>query len=129
MMNHIALMGRMTRDPEIRYTQNQTPVARFTLAVERDYSRGEERGVDFIDCVAWRQTAEFVSKYFQKGNMAAVIGRLAIDDWTDRDGNKKRSAKVDVDHVYFCESKKRDTDSEAPTFTEVDDFNDDDIPF
>lgn len=108
MLNHITLMGRLTRDPELRYTGSGTAVASFSLAVERDFvSRdGGERQTDFIDCVAWRQTGEFVSKYFAKGNMAAVSGRLQIRDWNDKDGNKRRSAEVVVDNVYFCESKK-----------------------
>lgn len=106
MLNTITLMGRLTRDPELRYTQNQTPVASFTLAVDRDFSRGEDRQTDFIDIVAWRQTAEFVSKYFSKGSMAVVQGRLQIRDWTDRDGNKRRSAEVVAENVYFGESKR-----------------------
>lgn len=108
MLNHISLMGRLTRDPELRYTSSGTAVASFSLAVERDFvSRdGGERQTDFIDCVAWRQTGEFVSKYFAKGNMAAVSGRLQIRDWNDKEGNKRRSAEVVVDNVYFCESKK-----------------------
>ena len=111
MLNHIVLMGRLTRDPELRYTQSQTPVASFSLAVDRDFGRGDEKQTDFIDCVAWRQTGEFVSKYFQKGSMAVVSGRLQIRDWTDRDGNKRRSAEVVVDNVYFGESKRREGES------------------
>ena len=111
MLNHIVLMGRLTRDPELRYTQSQTPVASFSLAVDRDFGRGEEKQTDFIDCVAWRQIGEFVSKYFQKGSMAVVSGRLQIRDWTDRDGNKRRSAEVVVDNVYFGESKRREGES------------------
>ena len=111
MLNHIVLMGRLTRDPELRYTQSQTPVASFSLAVDRDFGRGEEKQTDFIDCVAWRQTGEFVSKYFQKGSMAVVSGRLQIRDGTDRDGNKRRSAEVVVDNVYFGESKRREGES------------------
>ena len=111
MLNHIVLMGRLTRDPELRYTQSQTPVASFSLAVDRDFGRGEEKQTDFIDCVAWRQTGEFVSKYFQKGSRAVVSGRLQIRDWTDRDGNKRRSAEVVVDNVYFGESKRREGES------------------
>ena len=111
MLNHIVLMGRLTRDPELRYTQSQTPVASFSLAVDRDFGRGEEKQTDFIDCVAWRQTGEFVSKYFQKGSMAVVSGRLQIRDWTDRNGNKRRSAEVVVDNVYFGESKRREGES------------------
>ena len=108
MLNHIVLMGRLTRDPELRRTQSSIPVVSFTLAVDRDYSSrdGGERQTDFIDIVAWRSTAEFVSKYFTKGSMAVVSGRLQIRDWTDRDGGKRRSAEVVADNVYFGESKK-----------------------
>lgn len=108
MLNHIVLMGRLTRDPELRYTQSQTPVASFSIAVDRDFGRGEEKQTDFIDIVAWRQTAEFVSKYFQKGSMVAVSGRLQIRDWTDREGGKRRSAEVVAENVYFGESKRRE---------------------
>ena len=113
MLNHITIMGRLTRDPELRYTQSQTPVASFTLAVDRDFGSrdGGEMQTDFIDCVAWRQTAEFVSKYFTKGSMAVVSGRLQIRDWTDRDGGKRRSAEVVVDNMYFGENRRRDGDS------------------
>ncbi len=110
MLNHITIMGRLTRDPELRYTQSQTPVASFTLAVDRDYGGrdGGEKQTDFIDCVAWRQTAEFVNKYFAKGSMAVVSGRLQIRDWTDNNGGKRRNAEVVVDNIYFGESKRRD---------------------
>ena len=113
MLNHITLMGRLTRDPELRYTQSQTPVASFTVAVDRDFGSrdGGDKQTDFIDCVAWRQTAEFVSKYFTKGSMAVVSGRLQIRDWTDREGGKRRSAEVVVDNMYFGESRRRDGDS------------------
>jgi len=108
MLNHITIMGRLTRDPELRYTQSQTPVASFTLAVDRDFSGrdGGEKQTDFIDCVAWRSTAEFVSKYFKKGSMAVASGRLQLRDWTDRDGGKRRSAEVVAENVYFGESKR-----------------------
>lgn len=107
MLNHIVLMGRLTRDVELRYTQSKTPVASFTLAVDRDYSGrdGGERGTDFIDCVAWRNNAEFANKYFGKGRMTVVAGRLQIRDWTDCDGNKRRSAEVIVENMYFADSK------------------------
>ena len=113
MLNHITIMGRLTRDPELRYTQSQTPVASFTLAVDRDFGNrdGGEKQTDFIDCVAWRQTAEFVSKYFTKGRMAVVSGRLQIRDWTDREGGKRRSAEVVVDNVYFGDSRRDNNDS------------------
>ena len=108
MLNHIVLMGRLTRDPELRYTQSQLPVATFRIAVDRDFGGrdGAERQADFIDIVAWRSTAEFVSKYFMKGSMAVVSGRLQIRDWQDRDGNKRRSAEVVADNVYFGESRR-----------------------
>lgn len=115
MLNHITIMGRLTRDPELRYTQSQTPVASFTLAVDRDFGSrdGGEKQTDFIDCVAWRQTAEFVSKYFQKGRMAVVSGRLQIRDWTDREGGKRRSAEVVVDNIYFGDSRRDGGDTRS----------------
>ena len=107
MLNQIVLMGRLTRDPELRRTQSGLAVASFTLAVDRDFGqRGEEKQTDFIDIVAWRQTAEFVSKYFSKGRMAVVSGRLQIRDWNDKEGNKRRSAEVVADNVYFGDSKR-----------------------
>ena len=110
MLNHITIMGRLTRDPELRRTGSGIAVASFTLAVDRDYSPkdGGERETDFIDCVAWRQTGEFVSKYFTKGRMAVVSGRLQIRNWNDKDGNKRRSAEVVADNVYFGDSKRDD---------------------
>ncbi len=117
MLNHIVLMGRLTRDPELRYTQSQTPVASFRLAVERDFGGrdGGERQTDFIDVSAWRSTAEFVSKYFTKGSMAVVSGRLQSREWTDRDNNKRTSFEVVADNVYFGESKRsRDENGGAP---------------
>ena len=111
MLNHIVLMGRLTRDPELRYTSSNVPVASFRIAVDRDFGRGEngEKQTDFIDVVAWRQTGEVVSKYFAKGSMAVVSGRLQIRDWTDREGGKRRSAEVVVDNIYFGESRRRDS--------------------
>jgi len=108
MLNKIILMGRLTRDPELRHTQQGTSVASFTLAVDRDFKGrdGGERATDFIDIVAWRATADFVSKYFTKGRMAVVEGRLQIRDWTDKDGNKRRTAEVVADQVYFGDSKR-----------------------
>ena len=107
-MNQIIIMGRMTRDPELRHTPNGVSVASFTLAVDRGFSPkdGGERQTDFIDVVAWRNTAEFVSRYFTKGQMAAVVGRLQIRDWTDKEGNKRRSAEVIAESIHFTESKK-----------------------
>ena len=118
MLNHIVLMGRLTRDPELRYTQSQIPVASFSLAVDRDFGGrdGGERQTDFIDIVAWRSTAEFVSKYFTKGSMAVVSGRLQIRDWTDREGGKRRSAEVVADNVYFGDSKPKNSGETVPAF-------------
>ena len=109
MLNHIVLMGRLTRDPELRRTGSGIPVASFSLAVDRDFGSNRETGekeTDFIDIVAWRSTAEFVSKYFTKGRMAVVSGRLQIRAWQDKDGNKRRSAEVVADNVYFGDSKR-----------------------
>ena len=108
MLNHITIMGRLTRDPELRRTGSGIAVASFTVAVDRDFGGrdGGERETDFIDCVAWRQTGEFVSKYFTKGSMIVVSGRLQIRNWNDKDGNKRRSAEVVADNVYFGESKR-----------------------
>lgn len=106
MLNHIVIMGRLTRDPELRRTGNGVAVASFTLAVDRDFSgKDGEKETDFVDCVAWRQTGEFVSKYFTKGRMACVSGSLQLRDWTDKDGNKRRSAEVIANNVYFADSK------------------------
>ena len=108
MLNHITIMGRLTRDPELRRTGSGVAVASFTVAVDRDFGGrdGGEKETDFIDCVAWRQTGEFVSKYFTKGSMIVVSGRLQIRSWTDKDGNKRRTAEVVADNVYFGESKR-----------------------
>ena len=106
MLNKIILMGRLTRDPDLRRTNSGTPVASFTIAVDRDFkSQDGEKETDFIDVVVWRNTAEFVSKYFTKGRMAVVEGRLQIRDWTDKDGGKRRTAEVIADNVYFGDSK------------------------
>jgi single-strand DNA-binding protein len=101
-------MGRMVRDPELRRTGSGVAVTSFTLAVDRDYNPkdGAEKETDFIDCNAWRGTAEFIAKYFAKGSMAVVSGRLQIRNWTDKEGNKRRSAEVVADNVYFGDSKK-----------------------
>ena len=103
MLNRIILMGRLTRDPELRHTQTGTPVASFSLAVDRDFKDRNtgEKATDFIDIVAWRQTAEFVSRYFTKGRMAVVEGRLQLRDWTDRDGNKRRAAEIHIFHIIY----------------------------
>ncbi len=112
MLNHIVIMGRLTRDPELRRTGSGIAVASFTVAVDRDFGSrdGGEKETDFIDCVAWRQTGEFVSKYFTKGRMIVVSGRLQIRSWTDKEGNKRRTAEIVADNCYFGDSK-RDNDS------------------
>ena len=115
MLNHIVIMGRLTRDPELRRTGSGVAVASFTVAVDRDFGGrdGGEKETDFIDCVAWRQTGEFVSKYFTKGRMIVVSGRLQIRSWTDKDGNKRRTAEVVADNVYFGDSKRENDGGNA----------------
>ena len=113
MLNHITIMGRLVRDPELRRTGTGVAVASFTVAVDRDFGGrdGGEKETDFIDCVAWRQTGEFVSKYFTKGRMIVVSGRLQIRSWTDKDGNKRRTAEVVAENCYFGDSKRDDQGS------------------
>ena len=115
MLNTITIMGRMTRDPELRRTGTGTAVASFTLAVDRDIKdkQSGNRETDFIECVAWRNTGEFVSRNFHKGSMAVVSGRLQIRNWTDKDGNKRRSAEVVADNVYFADAKKETSSGES----------------
>lgn len=114
MLNHITIMGRLTRDPELRRTGSGIAVASFTVAVDRDFAQqGQEKETDFIDCVAWRQTGEFVSKYFTKGRMIVVTGRLQIRNWTDKEGNKRRTAEVVADSCYFGDSKKDGSNNAA----------------
>lgn len=130
MLNKIVIMGRLTRDPELRRTQSGVSVTSFSLAVERDFKNPDgSRETDFIEVVAWRNTAEFASKYFSKGRMAVVEGRFQIRDWTDKEGNKRRSAEVLAESIYFGDSKRDDapTENTAPTFEEIDDEGD--IPF
>ena len=147
MLNRIIIMGRLVRDPELRTTQSGIPVTSFTLAVDRDFKSRDngEKSTDFIDVVAWRQTAEFVCKYFTKGRMAIAEGRLQIREWKDRDGNNRRTAEVVADNVYFGDSKRDSGDSyssapaygapagygmpgESSGFAEIDD-QDGDLPF
>lgn len=111
MLNHITIMGRLTKDPELRRTDSGVAVANFTLAVDRDFASkdGGEKETDFIECVAWRHTGELVSKYFSKGRMAVASGRLQIRIWTDKDGNKRKTAEVVADNVYFADSKREES--------------------
>ena len=132
MLNKISLMGRMTRDPELRHTQSGIAVASFALAVERQKSQDGSKQTDFIDCTAWRNTAEFAAKYFTKGRMAVVAGRLQIRDWTDKEGNKRRSPQVVVEELYFADSKRDAAQAEPVTpenqFSELPD-EDGELPF
>lgn len=134
MLNTISIMGRLTRDPELRYTSAGTPIASFTLAVDRDYSGADgEKKTDFIDCVAFKGTAEIVSKYFAKGTMAVVNGRLQFRDWQDRDGNNRRNAEILVENIYFGERKQQGAvDVSAGDYTEgFEELDEDDgeLPF
>lgn len=131
MLNHIVIMGRLTRDPELRRTGTGKPVTSFTLACDRDIKNPKtgEKEVDFIDCVAWNGTAEIVSKYFSKGRMAVVSGRLQIRNWTDNDGAKRRNTEIIVDAVYFGDSKPAEGAGPAPQeFPPLTD-DDGDLPF
>lgn len=140
MLNHIVIMGRLVRDPELRYLQNGTAVTSITLAVERDYGTKEDKQTDFIDVVAWRHTAEFIANYFTKGRMAVVSGRLQIRPWEDKEGNKRKATEVVASNVYFGDSKKegQSQSSSAPyddwaqlgREIEIDaDADNDEIPF
>lgn len=139
MLNHSVLMGRLTRDPELKTTPAGVAVASFSIAVERDFAEGGEKKTDFIDVTAWRQTGEFVSKYFSKGMMAVVSGRLQIREWQDKEGNKRKNAEIVADNVYFGEGKKDGASQTKPassegsrskgsTFIEPDN-SDGDLPF
>ena len=127
MLNTITIMGRLVRDPEVRTTPSGVSVTSFTLAVDRDHKNGDEKVTDFIDCVAWRGTADFVGKYFSKGKQAVVSGSLQSDKWEDKDGNKRTSWKVQVGNIYFADSR-RDSGSVSAT-TNTADIDDGDLPF
>lgn len=138
-LNHIVIMGRLARDPESRTTQSGVSVCNFTVAVDRDYKNGDEKVTDWIDCVAWRGTAEFVQKYMSKGRMAVVSGSLQSRKWQDKEGNNRTSWEVQAQNVYFADSK-RDGDggsgggSPAPaspdvTYEELGDAQDGELPF
>ncbi len=134
MLNRTIIMGRLTRDPELRYTQSQTPVASFTLAVDRDYTGRDsgERETDFIDCVAWRGAAEFLSKYFHKGSMAVVDGKIQVRNWTDHDGAKRRNFEIVAENIYFGESKKKSDNPVERNIEQIEEYYDnypDDLPF
>ena len=118
MLNHITIMGRLTRDPELRRTGSGAAVASFTIACDRDFApQGQEKETDFIDVVAWRQTGEFAAKYFTKGRMAIVSGRLQIRSWKDKDGNNRKTAEVVADSIYFGDSKPDGYNAPAPGYS------------
>lgn len=137
MLNHIVILGRLVKDPELRYTQSNTPVASFTVAVDRDF--GEDKQTDFIDCTAWRKTGEFVSKHFQKGSMIVVSGRLQSRKWEDKDGNKRTSWEINAENVYFGGDKKSENNADyyngngvnvrADTFEDLPDDAGGSLPF
>lgn len=128
MLNHIVIMGRLTAEPEMRYTKSQIPVTSFTVAVERDYAQSGEKITDFISCVAWRAGGEFVSKYFHKGDMIAVSGRLESRKWTDRDGNGRINWEINAEHCYFGGVKRQESPVTDQGFYDLPD-NDGDLPF
>lgn len=120
MLNKITVMGRLTKDPDIRYTQNQKPVASWTLAIDRDYqSGGTERQTDFVNCLIWNQGAEFVGRNFKKGQMMALTGRLQSRKWEDRDGKKHVEYEILADNIYFCGDKPKETFEELPDDGEI----------
>ena len=129
MLNNVTLMGRLTADPERRQTPNNVPVTRFTLAVDRNFSSGGERQTDFIDIIAWRKTAEFVSNYFHKGMLVAVQGSIQTRSYTDNQGVKRKAFEIVADSVYFAEPKRDSSPSYSPP--DVGDFEEipDDMPF
>ena len=150
MLNKIILQGRLVRDPEMRTTQSGKSVASFTLAVDRDFApQGQQKETDFINCTAWNGTADFINRYFSKGSMATVCGSLQIQNYTDRDGNKRTSPNVNVENVYFAGEKRTEKSEGKPkeqtsskgksaysskpapkqTFEEMEDGSDDDLPF
>lgn len=127
MLNHITIQGRLCKNPELRYTPNNIPVATFCLAVDRDY---DQQQTDFINVVAWRQSAEFVDKYFHKGQMMVADGRLQIRDWTDKHGDRRTVAEVVAEHVYFCgDARKSEPVEQRATFQEIDGTDDGELPF
>lgn len=128
MLNHIVLMGRLTRDPELRQTNSGAEFTNFTLAVDRDFKNGDEKVADFIDCTAWRHTAQFVSKYFGKGRMAVVSGRLQTRKYQDKDGNNRSATEVVAENIYFADSKKDGGGSQQGGFAPLDDA-DSSLPF
>lgn len=131
MLNHITIMGRLVRDPELRKTQSGVSVASFTVAVDRDFKNGDEKVTDYIDCTAWRGAADFISKFFTKGKAIVVEGQLQSRKWQDKDGNNRVSWEVQAQNVYFADSKRNDDgqQSKPQTFGEVASDDGEDLPF
>lgn len=129
MLNTVILMGRLTRDPELRQTPQGVSVAQFSLAVERNYSKGEEKQTDFINIIAWRNTADFVSKYFTKGQLVAVRGRLQTRQWQDQSGQKRYATDVVADEVFFAESKSKTEQTDENPIMEGFSVSDENLPF
>lgn len=137
MLNDVSVMGRLTKDPELRYTRSQIPVTEFTLAVERDYTNEDNsRQADFIDCVAWKGTAELINKYFTKGTKAIVTGRITTENYTDKEERKRKKTYVTVEYIYFAESKKTESGSTAAgadipsaDYSTLTDADDEQLPF
>lgn len=133
MLNHIVLMGRLTKDPELRYTPSNVAVASFTLACDRDFKNDSgDRETDFVEITAWRNTAEFAAKHFSKGRVAVVSGRLQIRNWTDKEGNKRRTAEVVAENIYFGDSKKDGAATStvpSASYPAMDDSDDETLPF
>ena len=131
-LNHVSVMGRMTRDPELRRTNSGVAVATFTLAVERDFKDKQtgEKGTDFFDVVAWRNTAEFIEKYMGKGRMVVVAGKLQSRNWEDKDGNKRKAVEIVADNVYFADSKRNEGAAKEPALPQFEEIEDGgDLPF
>jgi single-strand DNA-binding protein len=132
MLNTISVTGRFAREPELRFTQQDTAVASLRLAVERDYAgEGGKRGTDFFDVAAWRGTAEFICNHFDKGDLITIVGRLQTRAWTDKEGGKRTSVEIVADKAYFCGGKPKDnggTEPQNPLDDEPDDYGDDDLP-
>lgn len=129
MLNNVVLMGRLTKDPELRQTPQGVSVAQFSLAVDRNYSKGEEKQTDFINIIAWRNTADFVSKYFTKGQLVAIRGRLQTRKWQDQSGQKRYATDVVADEVFFAESKGKTEQTNENPIMEGFSVSDDNLPF
>lgn len=131
MLNNVSLMGRITKEPELKYTPSGVPVLSFSIAVDRDYVSNGSRETDFIDIVAWRNTAEFIKSYFSKGQMIAILGRLQIRKWTDKNGNQRNACEIIAENVYFAGNKYsyESTSDKLHQVTYTEEYEKDDVPF